>query len=188
MLHAQDHAEHVGVERGGIAFRGLVRDRPTWPSVPALLRDIEAAESRTVRRRGRVLRPHAERRRMNSASAPSPRSRCSPASSRRPATTTRAPSLAKAMAVARPIPVRAPVIKTTGLLISPVLPDMPPGGRLPVHVARMGSLLSSSEGNLGSSGAEEKDFVGWIPYLIGMGEAWTSDIFATSSPSPRKAA
>jgi hypothetical protein len=35
----------------------------------------------------------------------------------------RAPSRAKASAVARPIPVSAPVIKTTGLVISVLLED-----------------------------------------------------------------
>src|ERR1700746_2694869 len=64
---------------------------------------------------------------MNAASAPRRRSSaasCSPASSWRPATTSRAPSFAKAMAVARPMPVSAPVIKTTGLLMDPVLHAM----------------------------------------------------------------
>src|SRR6266403_622405 len=62
--------------------------------------------------------------RTNSASAPSLRSSATsflPSSSRRPEITTRAPSFAKASAVARPIPESAPVIKTTGVVISVLL-------------------------------------------------------------------
>jgi hypothetical protein len=61
---------------------------------------------------------------MNSASPPSPRNSAAkawPASSWRPETTTRLPSRAKAKAAARPIPVSAPVIKTTAVLIVPLL-------------------------------------------------------------------
>src|SRR6266404_3439221 len=57
-----------------------------------------------------------------SASARSSVARSWPASSWRPATTVRWPSRAKARAAARPIPVSAPVIKTTGVPISPLLP------------------------------------------------------------------
>jgi hypothetical protein len=87
VLHAQDHAENIRVERRGIAFRGLVRDRANLA--------FGASEPK-------------ERSSLTSAL---------PASSRRPATTTFAPFLAKATAAARPMPVKAPVINTTGLLI-----------------------------------------------------------------------
>jgi len=45
VLHAQDHAENIGVERRGIAFRGLVRDRAN-PAFGAGIvhRDIETAK------------------------------------------------------------------------------------------------------------------------------------------------
>src|ERR1700730_8026791 len=62
--------------------------------------------------------------RINSASAPVLRISLTsfwPSSSRRPEIATRAPSFAKASAVARPIPVSAPVIKTTGVVISVLL-------------------------------------------------------------------
>src|SRR3954471_8623766 len=98
---------------------------------------------------------------MNEASAPSRRSSASralPSVSRRPETTREAPSLAKAMAVARPMPVSAPVIKTTGLLM--------------VHSLQVWSsrAATTSDPELGTTGAAEKDFVGWEPYPAGMGE------------------
>src|SRR6202011_4131240 len=93
---------------------------------------------------------------MNSASAPRARNSFAnvcPASSRRPETTMRLPSAAKASAAARPMPVNAPVIKTTGVLISSLL-GMFDRARLGVH--------------LGFARICEKDFVGPRPYLAGM--------------------
>ncbi len=47
MLHAQEHAENIGLERRGIAFRGLVRDRATLAFRAGIVdRDIEAAKPR----------------------------------------------------------------------------------------------------------------------------------------------
>src|SRR5260221_491747 len=47
VLHAQDHAENIGVERRGIAFRGLVRDRATLAFGAGIIyRDIETAKPR----------------------------------------------------------------------------------------------------------------------------------------------
>src|SRR6185312_6356526 len=45
VLHAQDHAEDVRVERRGIAFRGLVPDRATLALRASVVhRDIETAK------------------------------------------------------------------------------------------------------------------------------------------------
>ena len=45
VLHAQDHAENIGVERRGIAFRGLVGDRANLAFGAGVVhRDIEAAK------------------------------------------------------------------------------------------------------------------------------------------------
>ncbi len=45
MLHAQDDAEHVGVEGRGVALRGLVRDRTDLAFGAGIVhRDIETAE------------------------------------------------------------------------------------------------------------------------------------------------
>ena len=45
VLHAQDHAEDVGVERRGIVFRGLVRDRANLAFGASVVhRDIETAK------------------------------------------------------------------------------------------------------------------------------------------------
>ena len=45
VLHAQDHAENIGVERRGIAFRGLVRDRADLAFGAGIVhRDIETAK------------------------------------------------------------------------------------------------------------------------------------------------
>jgi hypothetical protein len=47
VLHAQDHAENICVERRGIAFRGLVRDRTNLAFGAGIVhRDIETAKSR----------------------------------------------------------------------------------------------------------------------------------------------
>jgi hypothetical protein len=47
VLHAQDHAENIGVERRGIAFRGLVRDRADLAfGAGVVYRDIETAKPR----------------------------------------------------------------------------------------------------------------------------------------------
>ena len=47
VLHAQDHAENIGVERRGIAFRGLVRDRANLAFGAGIVhRDIETAKPR----------------------------------------------------------------------------------------------------------------------------------------------
>jgi hypothetical protein len=46
MLHAQEHAENIGVERRGVAFRGLVRDRAGFTLGASVVhRDIEAPEA-----------------------------------------------------------------------------------------------------------------------------------------------
>jgi hypothetical protein len=118
VLHAQDHAENIRVERRGIGFRGLVRDGAN-PAVGASIvdRDIETAklcdgpvdQSADLILVADVGVDELKERR-SSASA-------LPASSRRPATTTFAPFLANATAVARPMPVSAPVIRITGLSI-----------------------------------------------------------------------
>ncbi len=45
VLHAQDHAENIGVERRRIALRGLVRDRATLSFGACIVhRDIETAK------------------------------------------------------------------------------------------------------------------------------------------------
>ncbi len=45
MLHAQDHAENIGVERRGIACRGLVGDRANLAFGAGIVdRDIETAK------------------------------------------------------------------------------------------------------------------------------------------------
>ena len=45
VLHAQDHAENIRVERRGIAFRGLVRDRANLAFGAGIVhRDIETAK------------------------------------------------------------------------------------------------------------------------------------------------
>jgi hypothetical protein len=46
VLHAEDHAENIGVERRGIAFRGLVRNRAGSAFGAGIIhRDIEAPEA-----------------------------------------------------------------------------------------------------------------------------------------------
>jgi hypothetical protein len=118
VLHAQDHAENIGVERRGIAFRGLVRDRANLAFGAGIVhRDIETAKpcDGLVDQSADLILV-ATSALMNSASEPKERSSLTsalPASSRRPATTTLAPFLAKATAAARPMPVSPPVIKTT---------------------------------------------------------------------------
>ena len=45
VLHAQDHAENVGLERRGKAFRGLIRDRTNLAFGGGIVhRDIETAK------------------------------------------------------------------------------------------------------------------------------------------------
>src|SRR6202051_2597177 len=47
MLHAQDHAKNVGLERRGKAFRGLVRDRANYTFGGGVVYgDIETAKPR----------------------------------------------------------------------------------------------------------------------------------------------
>ena len=119
VLHAQDHAENIRVERRGIAFRGLVRDRANLAFGAGIVHgDIETAkpcdglvdESADVIFLADVgvdeLGLRTERaqlldERLAGVITPT-------------GTTTFAPFLAKATAAARPMPVRAPVIKTTG--------------------------------------------------------------------------
>jgi len=46
VLHAQEHAENIGVERRGIAFRGLLRDRAGFAFGASIVhRDIETSEA-----------------------------------------------------------------------------------------------------------------------------------------------
>src|SRR5580704_16391858 len=46
MLHTQEHAENIGVEGRGVAFRGLVRDRADLALGARIVhRDIEAPEA-----------------------------------------------------------------------------------------------------------------------------------------------
>ena len=48
MLHAQNHAENIGVERRGIALRGLLGDRADLAFGAGIIhRDIEAAKPDT---------------------------------------------------------------------------------------------------------------------------------------------
>jgi hypothetical protein len=122
VLHAQDHAENIRVERLGILLRALVSDRADLAFGASVVdRDIQTAKPRNglVDECANVTLltdvgvdelglPPNERSSLASAW---------PASSRRPATTTFAPCLAKARAAARPMPVSAPVIKTTDLFI-----------------------------------------------------------------------
>ncbi|MDB5406509.1 MAG: hypothetical protein JWL84_1421, partial [Rhodospirillales bacterium] len=45
VLHAKNHAENIRVERRGIAFRALVRDRANLAFGPGIVhRDIETAK------------------------------------------------------------------------------------------------------------------------------------------------
>ena len=45
MLHAQQHAEHIGIEGGGVAFRGLLGDRAGLAFGAGIVDgDVEAAE------------------------------------------------------------------------------------------------------------------------------------------------
>src|SRR6202023_368680 len=45
MLHAQDHAENIRVERRGVAFRGLVRDRANLAFGAGIVhRNVETAK------------------------------------------------------------------------------------------------------------------------------------------------
>ena len=47
VLHAQDHAENIGVERRGIALCGLIGDRPNLAFGAGIVhRDIETAKPR----------------------------------------------------------------------------------------------------------------------------------------------
>ena len=122
VLHAQDHAEHVGVEGRGIAFGGLVGDRANLALGAGIVHcDIETPKAldRLVDESADViLVAHvgldefglgAERAQLVDERLAD--------IVRRPATTTFAPFLAKAIAAARPMPVSAPVIKTTELLL-----------------------------------------------------------------------
>src|SRR6476646_5706556 len=145
---------------------------PTWPSVAAVFtatsrRPNHATVLSTMARTSSSLRTSAL---MNSASEPKERSSLTsafPASSRRPATTTFAPFLAKATAAARPMPVSPPVINTTGLLICDPLnfAALPAeygsgtsGRGLETENSRKVPFVGS---HVVSSGAREKDFVGW---------------------------
>src|SRR6202022_2323438 len=100
VLHAQDHAKNVGLERRGKAFRGLIRDRADLAFGGGIVhRDIETAkpcdglinQSADVILLADVgvdeLGLRTERAQLLSSALP--------ASSRRPATTTFAPFLAK---------------------------------------------------------------------------------------------
>src|ERR1700736_3912810 len=100
MLHAQEHAEHVGIEGGGVTLRGLFGDRAGRALGAGVIDgNVEAAGLRDDRAT-RFCTSFSWRTsaRMNSASAPSARSSLTsalPASSRRPETTIRAPSFAQ---------------------------------------------------------------------------------------------
>src|SRR5258705_3632120 len=121
---------------------------PGLPSVPALLTATSKRPNRATVLSTKVRTSSSWRTSdlTNSASAPSmpssPTSFC-PSSSCRPEITMRAPSRAKASAVARPIPVSAPVIKTTGVVIS-VLLEGPCAYKLVAGIPTGTSLLFCS--------------------------------------------
>jgi len=109
VLHAQHHAENIGLERRGKAFRGLVGDRADLTFGGGVVDgDIEAAKASDglVDQCADLVFPADVGVGEGLAGLIAPTD-----------TTTFAPFLAKAMAAARPIPVKAPVINTTGLLI-----------------------------------------------------------------------
>jgi hypothetical protein len=129
MLHAQDHAQNVGLERRGKAFRGLVRDRADRTFGSGVVDgDIETPKPRDglVDHIADVIllsNVRVDELGIRAESAQLLNERLD-GLSRRPATTTIAPFLAKATAAARPILVWPPVIKTTGLSIAlPLMKD-----------------------------------------------------------------
>src|SRR5207253_625211 len=119
--------EHIGVEGSGIGVSGLLRHRTGLAFGAGV---VDGRVQPTKARDGPIDQvPHlvlvAQSARRKSTSVPSARSSAAsswPAVSWRPATMIRLPSRAKASAAARPIPVSAPVIKTTGVPISKLLP------------------------------------------------------------------
>jgi hypothetical protein len=126
VLHAQDHAENIRVERLGIAFRALVRDRANLALGASIVhRDIETAKlcDGLVEQSANVIlladvgadefglrtqRTQLFNERLASLITPTGNDDI-------------APFLAKATAAERPMPVRAPVIKTTCMFIALLL-------------------------------------------------------------------
>src|SRR5271169_2675929 len=104
-----------------------------------------------------------------------------------PETTTRLPSRASAKAVARPIPLSAPVIKTTGVLISatPFHGDDTPGLPARAETAHLWPgagipRIAAGAEDLGFHGGSEKDFVRSRSYLAGMASEYGAAASALS--------
>ena len=123
VLHAEQRAEHIGVEGGGVAFGGLIRDRARLAfgacGIDGGVEPAKARDSLVDQIAHVILVAHVgtdERGFGAEAAQLGLRAPCLRLPGGR-TTTTFAPSLAKATAVARPMPVKAPVIKTTGLLM-----------------------------------------------------------------------
>ena len=138
MLHAQQRAEHVGVEGGGIAFGGLLRHRAGLAFGAGV---VDGHVQATKARNGPidqvahlVLVAHVGRHELGFSAERAQFGLTSFLAGFLVATGNDecgAPSRANATAVARPIPVSAPVIKTTGVSISPPPSDLVgPDGRL----------------------------------------------------------
>src|SRR5206468_2223049 len=127
MLHAEQRPEHIGVEGGGIGVGGLLRHRTGLAFgagvVDGRVEPTKARDGPIDQAPHLVLLTHIRAEEFDVSAERAQLSRDSwPAVSWRPATTIRLPSRAKASAAARPIPVSAPVIKTTGVPISLLLP------------------------------------------------------------------
>ena len=129
MLHAEERAEHIGIERRGVAVGGLLRHRAGLAfgagAVDGRIQTTEARDGLIHEVARIVFAAHVGMDELGfGAEARNSMANACPASSCRPETMSRLPSLAKARAAARPMPVNAPVIKTTGLPTDPVLHGM----------------------------------------------------------------
>ena len=124
MLHAEQRAEHIGIERRGVAVGRLLGHRAGLAfgagAVDGRIQTTEARDGPIDQTAHIVFAAHIGTNEFRFAAEAAQAQRPTPGrlSSWRPETTTRLPSRASAKAAARPIPVNAPVIKTTGVLIS----------------------------------------------------------------------
>jgi len=123
VLHAQQRAEHIGVKGGGIALGRLLQDQARLAFaasvVDGCVDPAVAGDGLVDQFADLIVMTNVGLDKLGfGAEATKFASRALPSTSLRPETTTRAPSRAKAKAVARPMPVKAPVIRTTGTLMT----------------------------------------------------------------------
>ena len=123
MLHAEERAEHIGIERRGVAVGGLLRHRAGLAFGAGVVDgSIEPTEARDgLIDQARAHRPHGDVGADElgfGAELAQLSGQCLAGVLMAAGDDEPVAFLAKARAAARPIPVSAPVIKTTGVLIS----------------------------------------------------------------------